>query len=128
MGDLSVVLDDKVKELVCEMSGKDDYEFGDLSVEIDKRVKQSVAEYCGKDTYEFGDLSKELAKRTKAGVLSYTGKSDYKFGDITKQALKNLSGKDDYQVSVLMRTEVQENTNVVLEFANSRLIIHFLVR
>lgn len=93
------MLDDKVKELVCEMSGKDEYEFGDLSVEIDKRVKESVADFCGKDTYEFGDLSKEVAKRAKQGVLAYTGKGDYKFGDITKQALKNLSGKDDYQVS-----------------------------
>jgi len=26
LGDLSVVLDDKVKELVCELSGKDEYE------------------------------------------------------------------------------------------------------
>jgi len=59
LGDLSVVLDDKVKELVCELSGKDEYEFGDLSTEIDKKVKESVASFCGKDKYEFGDLSKE---------------------------------------------------------------------
>jgi hypothetical protein len=63
------------------------------------RSKKLVAEFCGKENYEFGDLSKELAKRTKEGVLSYTGRSDYKFGDLTRQALKNLSGKDDYQVS-----------------------------
>ena len=59
LGDLSVVLDDKVKELVCELSGKDEYEFGDLSIQIDKKVKESVASFCGKDKYEFGDLSKE---------------------------------------------------------------------
>ena len=41
-----------------------------------------------------------MAKRTKEGVLNITGKSDYKFGDLTISALKNLSGKDDYQVSV----------------------------
>jgi len=81
------------------MSGKEEYEFGDLSIEIDKRVKESVASFCGKESYEFGDLSKELAKRMKSGVASYTGKSGYKFGDITKTALKNLSGKEDYQVS-----------------------------
>lgn len=48
-----------MKELVCELSGKDEYEFGDLSIQIDKRVKESVASFCGKDKYEFGDLSKE---------------------------------------------------------------------
>ena len=104
LGDMSVVLDDKIKELVCEMSGKDDYEFGDLSVELDKRMKQSVANFCGKDSYEFGDLSKEIAKRTQQGVLAYTGKSDYKFGDITKKALQNLSGKEDYQVRLYLNT------------------------
>jgi len=30
LGDLSVVLDDKVKELVCELSGKDEYEVRSL--------------------------------------------------------------------------------------------------
>ena len=100
MGDLSVVLDDKVKELVCQLSGKDEYEFGDLSVQIDIRAKEMVAKFCGKEKYEFGDLSKEVAKRTKEGVLNITGESDYKFGDLTMSALKNLSGKDDYQVSV----------------------------
>ncbi|KAL3826994.1 hypothetical protein ACHAXA_000058 [Cyclostephanos tholiformis] len=100
LGDLSVVLDDKVKELVCKLSGKDEYEFGDLSVQIDIRSKKLVAEFCGKEDYEFGDLSRELARRTREGVLNYTGKSDYKFGDLTKQALKNLSGKEDYQVCV----------------------------
>ncbi len=101
LGDLSVVLDDKVKELVCKLSGKDEYEFGDLSVQIDIRSKKLVAEFCGKEDYEFGDLSRELARRTREGVLNYTGKSDYKFGDLTKQALKNLSGKEDYQVCVV---------------------------
>lgn len=89
-----------MKELVCEMSGKDQYEFGDLSIEIDKKVKESVAQFCGEETYEFGMLSKELAKRMKSGVANYTGKSGYKFGDITKTAVKNLTGKEDYQVSV----------------------------
>ena len=106
LGDLSVVLDDKVKELVCEMSGKEEYEFGDLSVEIDKRVKDSVASYCGKENYEFGDLSKEFAKRTKEGVANFTGKSNYKFGDITRQAAKNLTGKDDYQVCFIFANEL----------------------
>ena len=93
-----------MKELVCEMSGKDNYEFGDLSIEIDKKVKESVAQFCGEEKYEFGMLSKELAKRMKSGVESYTGKSGYKFGDITKTAVKNLSGKDDYQVSICVRS------------------------
>jgi hypothetical protein len=44
LGDLSVVLDDKVKELVCQLSGKDEYEFGDLSVQIDIRAKEMVRE------------------------------------------------------------------------------------
>jgi hypothetical protein len=93
-------LDDKVKELVCQLSGKEEYEFGDLSVQIDVRTKKLVAGFCGKEDYEFGDLSRELSKRTKEGVANYTGKSEYKFGDLTMQALKNMSGKDDYQVSV----------------------------
>ena len=45
-------------------------------------------------------MSKELAKRTKTGVLEYTGKSEYKFGDVSKQFAKNLTGKDEYQVSL----------------------------
>jgi hypothetical protein len=114
LGDLSVVLDDKVKELVCQLSGKDEYEFGDLSVQIDIRSKEMVAKFCGKEKYEFGDLSKEVAKRTKESVLNITGKSDYKFGDLTMSALKNLSGKDDYQVSVHIILNVEPDMFVTL--------------
>ena len=73
-----------------------------MSVQIDVRTKKLVAGFCGKEDYEFGDLSRELSKRTREGVASYTGKSDYKFGDLTMQALKNMSGKDDYQVSTVL--------------------------
>jgi len=43
LGDLTVALDELSKELVCEMTGKDSYEFGDLSKVIDTRCGRECA-------------------------------------------------------------------------------------
>ena len=52
MGDLSLAIDAMVKDEVCKLTGKDEYEAGDLSVEIDTRVKAAAAKFAGKETYE----------------------------------------------------------------------------
>ena len=77
---MTVGLDKIGKDMVCELTGKDEYEAGDLSTELDTRVKASVAEFCGKDEYEVGDLSNEIDKRSRARVLDFIGKEDYEFG------------------------------------------------
>jgi len=125
LGDFSLLLDQVVKDTVCEYVGKDagEYEFGDLSIQIDKTVKQSVATFCGKeqyevgdlsrevaarvsqvaadfagnDTYEFGDVSKELNRRREVWVKDFIGDKEYEFGDVTKKAVANFTGKDEYE-------------------------------
>jgi len=41
-------LSDCVPHQVCKMTGKEKYEFGDLSTVLDTRVKRTVADFCGK--------------------------------------------------------------------------------
>ena len=41
-------LSDSVPYQVCKMTGKEKYEFGDLSIVLDTRVKRTVADFCGK--------------------------------------------------------------------------------
>ena len=76
LGDLSIALDGLVKEEVCKMTGKEQYEFGDLSVELDSRVKRTVADFCGKEEYVPGDLSREVASRVSNRVTEFTGKGE----------------------------------------------------
>lgn len=68
LGDFVLAMDEAAKKMTEELTGKP-YEMGDLSTVIDTKVKETVSSFCGKDTYEFGDLSNEIDKRVKVGVL-----------------------------------------------------------
>jgi len=60
-----------------------------------------VEEFTGKP-YEFGDITREVEQRRQQWVRDYLGEeaaSNYQFGDLTKKFVKDLTGKDDYQVS-----------------------------
>ena len=117
-GDMSVVLDTKVKEMVCEMSGKDDVS--------DPLCRGSIGYFCIKQCsvfaslffahthihlhihwflvliallqlidfdlkYEFGDLSIELDKRVKNSVAQFCGKDTYSPGDLSRELAKRTS-------------------------------------
>ena len=102
-GDLSIELDKRLKGAVSDYCGNDEYAFGDLSKEVDQRVKNRVADYIGKDEYEFGDISKEVENKRREWVKGYLGDDaakEYQFGDITTKAMKNFTGKDDYEVRI----------------------------
>ena len=94
-----------MKQSVAEFCGKDSYQFGDLSQELAKRTSEGVKNYTGKSDYKFG---KPLMKIYASAIVGYLiliimcccnipNIQMICQGDITKQALKNLSGKDDYQ-------------------------------
>jgi hypothetical protein len=88
-GDLSKVIDSRVKSTVAEYCGKDEYEFGDLTREVSSRVQNRVEAFNGKP-YEFGDIAREVEERRKGWVKSFLGEEaaeNYVFGDITKKAL-----------------------------------------
>lgn len=70
-GDLSRMIDGKIKDAACQLTGKEKYEFGDISKFFDASAKAEVCKLTGKDTYEFGDISKEIARRVQAGEVDY---------------------------------------------------------
>lgn len=49
---------------------------------------------------QFGDISKEIERRRVEWVQGYLQKSDYQFGDLTQKFVRDITGKDDYQVRV----------------------------
>jgi len=52
------------------VTGNDEYEFGDLSRLVDSKIKDKVNDMTGSDEYKFGDLTKEIVRRVASG--SYT--------------------------------------------------------
>jgi hypothetical protein len=64
-------VDQKAKEEVQKVTGRESYEFGDISRWADARVKQRVCELTGKESYDGGDLSKEIVKRVLAGEVKW---------------------------------------------------------
>jgi hypothetical protein len=58
---------------------------------IDNKVKDSIAKMSGKETYEFGDLSKLLDQIAKDKVNNFTGKQEYSVGDVTKEILRRAT-------------------------------------
>ena len=73
LGDLVLAMDEMSQSMTEEITGKP-YETGDLSKVIDTKIKASVADFCGKDEYEFGDLSKEIDKRVRERVSEWSGR------------------------------------------------------
>ena len=98
VGDLVLSLDEMSKSLTEEFTDKP-YETGDLSREIDQRVKRVVAEYCGKDEYEVGDLSIAVSTKVSQRVKELMG--TYQRGNIESEIelrrrewIKDLLGAD----------------------------------
>jgi hypothetical protein len=95
-GDLSTLLDTRIKGAVASYCGKDEYEVGDLTNAVTSRVSSRVEEFTGKP-YEFGDVTNEVMNRRKVWVQDLLGAEaaeNYQFGDITKKAMENFTGKD----------------------------------
>ena len=89
-GDVSKLLDGKVKSAVNELTGKESYEFGDISRLLDNKAKSAVNELTGKESYEFGDISRLLDDKAKSAVCNATGNANYEVGDITKEIAKRV--------------------------------------
>ena len=49
------------------ITGNDEYEFGDLSRLVDSKIKGEVNKFTNSTSYEFGDLSKEIVRRVATG-------------------------------------------------------------
>jgi hypothetical protein len=97
-GDLSTLLDTRIKGAVASYCGKDEYEVGDLTNAVTSRVSSRVEEFTGTGKpYEFGDVTNEVMNRRKVWVQDLLGAEaaeNYQFGDITKKAMENFTGKD----------------------------------
>ena len=79
LGDFVLAMDELSKQMAEEVTGKP-YEAGDLSTLLDSKIKGAVASYCGKDANEVGDLSNAVAAKAMARVEEFTGKP-YEFGE-----------------------------------------------
>mmetsp|Transcript_36141 Transcript_36141/g.81221 ORF Transcript_36141/g.81221 Transcript_36141/m.81221 type:complete len:210 (-) Transcript_36141:685-1314(-) len=129
-GDLSKLIDKKVKTSINKVTGKDEYQFGDLSYWLDKNAKDSVKKLTGKDDYEFGDLSRWVDARVKDKVNEFTGQEIYVFGDLTREiAAQVVSRKwtlDDLVVLLKALLSFGVGLSPVASFLPIRLLVELL--
>jgi hypothetical protein len=56
-------------------------QFGDISKKLDQRAKNDVSKLTGKQDYKFGDLSRWADSQVKEKVINFTGKDNYQVSE-----------------------------------------------